>query len=94
MISMVEVDYIAHLARLSLSEEERQCFTDQLNVILDYMDKLNEVDTEGVEPTSHVLDIVNVFRDDEVQPSLSTEDLLANAPEIVNQYVVVPRAVE
>jgi len=94
MISVEEVDYIAHLARLRLSEEERQRFTGQLNVILDYMEQLNEVSTTGVEPTSHVLDVVNVFRDDSVRPSLCIDDILSNAPEVVNRYVVVPRAVE
>ncbi len=94
MITPKEVDYIAHLARLGISAEERQNFTAQLNVILDYMEQLNHVSTAGVEPTSNVLDMVNVFRDDNVHSGLPIEDVLANAPEAVNHYFAVPRAVE
>jgi aspartyl-tRNA(Asn)/glutamyl-tRNA(Gln) amidotransferase subunit C len=94
MISPEEVAHVAHLARLNLSEAEQEQFTAQLSAILDYMAQLNEVPTEGVEPTSHVLDLVNVFREDRVQQTITVEEVLRNAPERAHHYVVVPRIVE
>jgi aspartyl-tRNA(Asn)/glutamyl-tRNA(Gln) amidotransferase subunit C len=94
MISVAQVEYVAQLARLWLSQDEKQRFTEQLNAILTYMEQLGEVPTAGVEPTSHVLDLVNVFRDDTVHPTLSAEEALANAPESTHHYFVVPRIVE
>lgn len=94
MISIAEVEHVAHLARLDLSPDERQRFTEQLNAILAYMDQLNEVPTDDVEPTSHVLDLVNVFRDDTARQLISVEAALQNAPESTHQYFVVPRIVE
>jgi len=94
MISIAEVEHVAHLARLALSPEEQQRFTEQLNAILAYMDQLNEVPTDDVEPTSHVLDLVNVFRDDTARQRISVEEALQNAPESTHQYFVVPRIVE
>jgi aspartyl-tRNA(Asn)/glutamyl-tRNA(Gln) amidotransferase subunit C len=94
MISPEEVAHVAHLARLNLSEAEQEQFTAQLGAILDYMMQLNEVPTEGVEPTSHVLDLVNVFREDRVQQTITVEEALRNAPQSAHQYVVVPRIVE
>jgi aspartyl-tRNA(Asn)/glutamyl-tRNA(Gln) amidotransferase subunit C len=94
MISIAEVEHVAHLARLALSPEEQQRFTEQLNAILAYMDQLNEVPTDDVEPTSHVLDLVNVFRDDTARQLISVEEALQNAPESTHQYFVVPRIVE
>jgi len=94
MISIAEVEHVAHLARLALSPDEQQRFTEQLNAILAYMDQLNEVPTDDVEPTSHVLDLVNVFRDDTARQLISVDDALQNAPESTHQYFVVPRIVE
>lgn len=94
MISEAQVEQVAQLARLALSVEEKQRFTEQLNAILSYMEQLNEVGTEGVEPTAHVLDLVNVLRDDTVQQTLSAEAALANAPETAHHFFVVPRIVE
>jgi aspartyl-tRNA(Asn)/glutamyl-tRNA(Gln) amidotransferase subunit C len=94
MISLEEVEHVARLARLYLHETERQRFTEQLNAILTYMEQLNEVPTTDVEPTSHILDLVNVFREDQVRQTLSAEEALANAPESTHQYFVVPRIVE
>ena len=94
MISPEEVAYVAHLARLELSEAEQEQFTAQLGAILDYMNQLNEAPTDGVEPTSHVLDLVNVFRDDRAQQTITVEEALSNAPESAHHYVVVPRIVE
>jgi aspartyl-tRNA(Asn)/glutamyl-tRNA(Gln) amidotransferase subunit C len=94
MISPEEVAHVAHLARLALSETEQEQFAVQLGAILDYVEQLNEVPTEGVEPTSHVLDLVNVFREDRVHQTVTVEAVLQNAPESAHQYVVVPRIVE
>ena len=70
-ITKEEVDYVAHLARLEFTETEKETFTSQLNEILLYMDKLNEVDTSGVEPLSHAIALNNAFREDEVRESQS-----------------------
>ena len=94
MISAEQVEHVARLARLWLQPEEKQRLTEQLNVILTYMEQLHAVPTDGVEPTSHVLDLVNVFRDDTVQTTLSAEEALAAAPETAHHYFVVPRIVE
>ncbi len=80
-ITRQEVEHVARLARLKLSEREQDVFTDQLSNILTYVEQLNELDTKGVEPTSHVLDIRNVMRDDVAEESLPQERALANAPE-------------
>ncbi|HEY7489901.1 MAG TPA: Asp-tRNA(Asn)/Glu-tRNA(Gln) amidotransferase subunit GatC [Candidatus Tectomicrobia bacterium] len=94
MISAEHVEQVARLARLALQSEEKRRLTEQLNAILAYMEQLNEVPTNGVEPTAHVLDLVNVFRDDTVHQTLSAEEALANAPEAAQHYFVVPRIVE
>ncbi len=94
MISAAQVEHVAQLARLALSDEEKQRLTEQLNAILTYMEQLNEVPTENVEPTTHVLDLVNVFRDDLVRQTLSADAALANAPETAQHFFVVPRIVE
>jgi aspartyl-tRNA(Asn)/glutamyl-tRNA(Gln) amidotransferase subunit C len=94
MISEEQVWYVAQLAHLALTPVEQQRFTEQLNTILDYMEQLDEVPTDDVEPTSHVLDLVNVFRDDTVRKTLATDEALANAPETAQRYIVVPRIVE
>ena len=93
-ITRQEVEHVANLARLRFKEVEMERFTHQLNAILAYIDKLNELDTSGVEPTYHVLDLVNVFREDEIQPSLPKEIALANAPERADGFFKVPRIVE
>jgi len=85
---------VANLALLELSEEEKELFTHQLDSILAYMDKLNRLDTTGIEPTSHVLPITNVFREDDLQPSLPLEDALANAPDTRDGFFRVPRVIE
>ena len=94
MITEVQVEHVAQLARLALSAEEKQRFTEQLNSILTYMEQLNEVPTDGVEPTAHVLDLANVLRDDTVRQTCTAEAALANAPEIAQHFFVVPRIVE
>jgi aspartyl-tRNA(Asn)/glutamyl-tRNA(Gln) amidotransferase subunit C len=94
VLSDAQVEHVAQLARLALSPEEKQRLTEQLNAILDYMAQLNAVPTEGVEPTAHVLDLVNVLRDDTVVQTGGAEAALANAPETVHHFFVVPRIVE
>jgi aspartyl-tRNA(Asn)/glutamyl-tRNA(Gln) amidotransferase subunit C len=94
LISDAQVEHVAQLARLALSAEEKQRFTEQLNAILSYMEQLNEVPTEGVEPTAHVLDLVNVLRDDTVHQRRNADAALANAPETAQHFFVVPRIVE
>ena len=93
-ISREEIEHVANLARLRFGGAELEKFTDQLNTILTYIDKLNELDTSEVEPTYHVLDLVNVFREDQVQPSLPRETALANAPERADGFFQVPRIIE
>lgn len=89
-----QVEYVAHLARLQFSEEEKERFTSQLNDILLYMDKLGEVDTAGVEPMTHAIAQKNAFRDDGVGGSLAPEVSLANAPESRGGCFQVPKVIE
>ncbi len=93
-ISREEIEHIAVLARLHLSEEEKDLFGSQLSSILDYMDKLNELDTRNIEPTSHVLPLKNVMRDDLPASSLAREDALRNAPFPAEKFFRVPKIIE
>ena len=79
-ISREQVLHVARLARLALTEEEVERFTEQLGAILDAVGKVSELDLAEVEPTAHPLELVNVWRDDEPRPSLAVDDALANAP--------------
>ena len=88
------VDYIANLGRIELPENDRELFREQLESILDYIDKLNELDTTGVEPMIHTLSLSNVFRADQVKPSLPREAALANAPERTEDSYKVPAVIE
>lgn len=90
-ISTEDVHYVARLARLDVSDEETERFAQQLNTILTYMDKLNELDTSNVEPMSHVIDVSNAFREDIVRESIPQEVSLANAPEREKGFFKVPR---
>jgi aspartyl-tRNA(Asn)/glutamyl-tRNA(Gln) amidotransferase subunit C len=94
MITREDVEHVAELARLELTAAERERFIAQLNHILTYFEKLNELDTADVEPTSHVIPMSNVFRDDEVQPSLDRTKVLHNAPEESHFFFKVPRIIE
>jgi aspartyl-tRNA(Asn)/glutamyl-tRNA(Gln) amidotransferase subunit C len=93
---MVEIDvkYVAHLARLSLSPEEEQKIGAQLGHILSYIEKLKEVDVRGVQPTAHPFPLTNVTRPDQVVASISNEDALSNAPVHANGLFIVPRILE
>jgi len=90
----IDVKYVAHLARLALSPEEEERIGAQLGNVLGYIEKLKEVDVSNVEPTAHAFPLVNVTRLDEVQPSLSPEDALRNAPAHANGLFIVPKIVE
>ena len=90
----IDVKYVAHLARLSLTPEEEQKIGAQLGQVLDYIEKLKEVDVSGVEPTAHAFPLINVTRPDEVRPSISNEDALRNAPAHANGLFMVPKIVE
>ncbi len=93
-ITKQEVEHVAKLARLELSEQQKDMFTDQLSNILTYVEQLNELDTKGVEPTSHVLDISNVMREDIPRESLPQEKALANAPDKAAGHYRVPIIIE
>ena len=89
------MEHVALLARIALSEEEKDLFSEQLSTILDFFDTIKEVDTEGVPPTSHVGGLVNVFRDDRTRPSLDTDQALSNAPDAAaGRFFRVPRILD
>ncbi len=90
----IDVKYVAHLARISLSPDECRKLAVQLGQILGYVEKLNELNVSQVEPTAHAIPLVNVTRSDEIQPSLSIEEALRNAPAKANGLFVVPKIVE
>ncbi|OGP60147.1 MAG: asparaginyl/glutamyl-tRNA amidotransferase subunit C [Deltaproteobacteria bacterium RBG_13_61_14] len=93
-ITRKEVEYVAHLARLELTPEEAEEFTGQLGQILEYFDKLNELDTSAIEPTSHAIPVVNAFREDVVKPSDDQETALKNAPAREDGFFRVPKIIE
>ncbi len=89
-----EVEYAAVLARIELSEEEKELYSEQLSTILAFFDRLKEVDTENVQPTSHVVDLVNAYRSDQVRPGPGVEAVLANAPERAQRFFRVPKILD
>jgi aspartyl-tRNA(Asn)/glutamyl-tRNA(Gln) amidotransferase subunit C len=89
-----EVGYVAKLARLALSEDEARGFTDILNDILAYMDKLREIDTTGVEPMTHAIPNTNVMREDIVRPSNDAPAIIGNAPDAKGTLLRVPKVIE
>lgn len=89
-ITIKDVKHVANLSRLGLNDDELQKYEEELNDVLNFMEKLNELDTQGVVPTSHVLDIHNVFRTDIIEKSLDLEDVLANAPDRDDDCFKVP----
>lgn len=89
-----QVRWVAHLARLRLSDAELQTMTRQLGGILDYVTQLQQVNTDGVEPLAHALDVHNVFREDEPSPSLSPAEALANAPDRKGDFYRVPAVLD
>ncbi|MFZ5877701.1 MAG: Asp-tRNA(Asn)/Glu-tRNA(Gln) amidotransferase subunit GatC [Nitrospirota bacterium] len=93
-ITREQVEYVAKLARLAISEEEKAVFGKQLSSILTYVETLNRVDTSEVEPTSHVIPMQNVLREDAVKPSLPHEAALANAPDSDSGCFRVPKIID
>ncbi len=90
----MDIEKVAKLARLHLSEEEERRFESQMDQILTYIEQLNRVDTSGVEPTSHAIPIHNAFREDEVRPSFPKEEVLGIAPAEEEGHFKVPRIIE
>lgn len=90
----IDIAHVARLARLALTEDELELYREQLGVILEHAATVQGLDTSGVTPTAHPLDFVNAFRNDEVEPSLDREEVLAQAPESRDGYFVVPPALE
>jgi aspartyl-tRNA(Asn)/glutamyl-tRNA(Gln) amidotransferase subunit C len=93
-LSSKEVEYVARLARLEITDKETEKFTTQLNDILGYIDKLNELDTKGVEPMTHAIAVTNAFRDDKIIDSIGTEKALANAPDGRGEFFRVPKVID
>jgi aspartyl-tRNA(Asn)/glutamyl-tRNA(Gln) amidotransferase subunit C len=91
IITKKEVEYVAKLAKLEFSEGEKEEFTSQLNSILDYFKKLNELDTERIEPTAYVISLPNLLNEDVVKPSLSQDEVLSHAKYVKKGYFKVPK---
>jgi aspartyl-tRNA(Asn)/glutamyl-tRNA(Gln) amidotransferase subunit C len=93
-ITKKDVDHVAKLARLDLNDTEKDLFTDQLNAILKYAEQLNQLNTNGVVPTSHAMPLVNVMREDVAKPSLPIEKVMLNAPDHEDGQFKVPAVLE
>ena len=89
-----DIESVAYLSRLELADEEKDKLAGHINKLLENFEKLQELDTTDVEPTSHVIPVYNVFREDKSRPSLSPEDVVANGPMVDEHCFVVPRVVE
>lgn len=92
-INRDDVEHVAKLASLALTDEEKELFRHQLSDVLEHVEKIGEVDISEVEPTSHVMSMVNVFREDEVRPSLTQEEALSNAPWATKGAFKVPKII-
>ena len=92
-VTIKDVEHIADLARLEFDEKEKQKLTEELNEILKYMEKLNELDTSNIEPLAHVIELSNVFREDVVTPSIAPEEALKNAPAKKDTFFKVPKVI-
>jgi len=93
-ISLTDVEHVARLARLALSDADKERMRRELDGILSYIDKLRALDTEGVEPTSHAVPMTNVMREDAPRPSFPPADMLANAPDRSGEFFRVPKIIE
>lgn len=93
-LSRKEIDSVAYLSRLELAEEEKDKLAGHINRLLDNFQSLQEINTDDVEPTSHVIPVSNVFRKDEARTSLSAEEVVSNGPQVAENCFVVPRVVE
>ena len=93
-ITKEQVEHVANLARLNLTEEEKELMIKDMEAIIDFANQINELDISNINPTAHVIPINNVFREDVVKPSIDREELLSNAPNKENGCFSVPRIVE
>lgn len=93
-ITRDQVEHVSRLARLALSEEELDSLTGEMDAILDYVEQLNSLDTEGITPTAHAVPVENAFRADEVRPGFTTEQALSNAPDATDNAFRVRRVIE
>lgn len=93
-ISQKDVEHVARLARLTVAPEELKIMTEQMDAVLGYVDKLNELDTEGVEPMAHAVPMSNAFREDEINPAIGIERALQNAPVSGEGCFTVPKVIE
>lgn len=93
-ISREQVEHVARLARLALSEQEIDTLTGDMDAILGYVDKLNELDTDHIVPTAHAVPMENAFRADAARPSIGTDKALRNAPEASDSCFLVPKVIE
>ena len=89
-----DIESVAYLSRLELSDDEKDKFTGQINRLLENFEKLQELDTDDIEPTSHVIPVYNVFREDKSRPSFPAEEVISNGPQVADNCFVVPRVVE
>jgi aspartyl-tRNA(Asn)/glutamyl-tRNA(Gln) amidotransferase subunit C len=92
-VTIKDVEHIAKLAKLEYSDAEKEKFTHQLNQILEYVEQMNKLDTSRIEPLSHVIELNNVFRADEVKQGVSTEEALKNAPSKTEEFFKVPKVI-
>ena len=90
----IDLQHVVKLARIELSAEEEERISPQLSEIIQYVEKLNELDVDEIEPTAHVVQLTNVLREDQPRPSLSQDDAMRNAPKSANGLFVVPKIVE
>ncbi len=93
-IGLKEIEYIANLSRIALTDEEKRIFKKQLTHILDYIKKLNKLDTDAVKPMAYATDIKNVFRKEELTPSLPRQEIINLSPSNVNGFFKVPKVIE
>lgn len=93
-ITRIEIDHIARLARLALSDTEKELFTSQMAAILTYVETLNELNTDGIPPTSHAVPVENAFRADRATPSIGIDNALRNAPDRIDTFFRVPAVIE
>jgi aspartyl-tRNA(Asn)/glutamyl-tRNA(Gln) amidotransferase subunit C len=93
-LTVTDVEHVARLARLELSADEKNLFADQMGAILDYVEKLNELDTGNILPTSHAVPMENAFRPDQACPSIGIEKAMANAPKRADNFYHVPKVIE
>ena len=93
-ITSADIDKIANLAKLHLSEAEREKFASQLSDIVSYIEKLNQLNTDDVKPLAHVNDLTNVFREDKARPSMEKQDVFKNSPQHDDEFFLVPKVIK